>query len=230
MSLIILTFPVIKAQSIIQPGEISVTDLKKATEIDPWLIYQEEERFKLEVALFEINIISGGLTYSYKSDGRKLSTDMKKVLNSVKIGQKITFKINVRGIDGTIRYLEPFSIKVSAKTEYTLCPPSNNLKFVIFFETAKFELSIEAIEELNKAIEILKKEPDKKAKIIGFTDTVGAIEKNIDLSNQRAKAAADFIISKGVSKERINFSGNGAQVSAETVKTDRRVEIELFND
>lgn len=204
-------------------------DIKKATEIDPW-IYPELETYKIEVVSFEIDIVSGEFTYSYKTAGKNLSPEMKKAINLVNIGQQIIFKVYVRGIDGTVRILEPLSIKVSTRTEYIPCPPPNALKFILFFETSKFELSSEAIEELNKAVKILKSEPDKKVRITGFTDIKGDVEKNKNLSIQRAEAAADFIISNGISKERVSFSGKGAQTSAEAVKTERRVEIELFKD
>ena len=47
--------------------------------------------------------------------------------------------------------------------------------------------------------------------IEGHTDDVGRAEKNLDLSNRRARVVADYLIAKGVDSERIHAKGFGQQ-------------------
>ncbi|MDQ3191391.1 MAG: OmpA family protein [Bacteroidota bacterium] len=220
-------------EGILKSGKLSINDLQKAKELKVFL-QSPDNIEELKIISFRLIIErNGGLSTSFlNSGGNILSDEIKKALSTVKIGNKII--INNIFIQAFPTYvvgrLSPIMITISNVSSPIPCQQINNRTFRVFFKSGSIKLSIEAIEELNNVVEILKKEPDKKAKVTGFTDTVGDVEKNIDLSNQRAKAAADFIISKGVSKERINFSGSGDQASTEAIKTNRRVEIELFND
>ncbi len=55
--------------------------------------------------------------------------------------------------------------------------------------------------QLNKTIKI---------SIYGHTDNVGLAEKNLELSNQRAKGVYEYLISKGVDNSRLNYKGFGS--------------------
>ncbi len=50
---------------------------------------------------------------------------------------------------------------------------------------------------------------DSELLISGHTDSVGGDDYNLDLSERRAKSAADYIMSRGVSGARINIVGLG---------------------
>jgi outer membrane protein OmpA-like peptidoglycan-associated protein len=48
-----------------------------------------------------------------------------------------------------------------------------------------------------------------KIQISGHTDNTGDKQRNILLSNNRAKAVTEYLISKGIDKDRLSFKGYG---------------------
>ena len=54
-----------------------------------------------------------------------------------------------------------------------------------------------------------KKYNNKKVAIIGYTDNTGEKFYNLSLSLKRAKAVYEYLITRGVAKERLSFKGKG---------------------
>lgn len=79
----------------------------------------------------------------------------------------------------------------------------------IFFETAKFDLKEESFVELQKLNNLLNKNPRLKIEISGHTDNVGGKDYNQKLSENRAKAVFDYLITNGIAKERLTYKGYG---------------------
>ncbi len=79
----------------------------------------------------------------------------------------------------------------------------------IFFDTNKYNLKTESQTELNKLILFLNSNPEVKIEIGGHTDNVGNEEDNLLLSENRAKAVFDFLISKGIAESRLSYKGYG---------------------
>ena len=63
---------------------------------------------------------------------------------------------------------------------------------------------------LNKLVTLLQQEQTFSVKFIGHTSTDGTIETNQQLSLDRAKAAAKYVESKGISLSRIYYEGKGS--------------------
>jgi len=79
----------------------------------------------------------------------------------------------------------------------------------IFFKTDSYELEDESKVELIKLIELLNQNASIKILISGHTDNVGDTEHNQKLSENRAKAVNDFLISNGIAQTRITYKGFG---------------------
>ena len=105
----------------------------------------------------------------------------------------------------------------------------------VFFDFGKSVLLNTSFVELIKLIDLLNTNLDKKIKLIGYTDNKGSDEYNFTLSEQRAKAVADYLIENGISQERVSFEGKGNSEPIETNETDegrtknRRVEFIIFD-
>jgi outer membrane protein OmpA-like peptidoglycan-associated protein len=111
----------------------------------------------------------------------------------------------------------------------------------IMFDFNSHELDEAAHKEADRIIEVLIKYPEINIELTGHTDAVGVDEYNIRLSKNRADAVADYLIKKGVSRERITTKGigeaNPAAVnkyedgtdSPEGRKLNRHVSIRLSN-
>ncbi len=79
----------------------------------------------------------------------------------------------------------------------------------VFFETDSYVLKPESSGELQEVIDLLAQNSDMKVEIGGHTDNVGSVSYNQQLSQKRAKAVLDFLLSKGISGDRLRFKGYG---------------------
>ncbi len=79
----------------------------------------------------------------------------------------------------------------------------------IMFDFNSYDLDETAQKEADRIIEVLIKYPEINIELTGHTDAVGVDEYNITLSKNRADAVADYLIKKGVSRERITTKGIG---------------------
>ncbi len=79
----------------------------------------------------------------------------------------------------------------------------------IFFDYDKASLNNESVSELNRLVILLKEYPSIKIQVEGHTDNVGTHEYNQQLSEARAKAVVDYLISKGIDSARLKYMGFG---------------------
>ena len=90
----------------------------------------------------------------------------------------------------------------------------------VFFDLGKSTLRPESFVELDKLYDYLSKNPTLKIEIGGHTDTRGDDKDNMKLSNDRAKAVYDYIVSKGIDAKRMSFKGYG---ETKTVVSDAEI-------
>jgi len=102
----------------------------------------------------------------------------------------------------------------------------------VLFATNKAELLPSAQVKLNEVADALvKQSPDSKIVVEGYTDSQGTAPYNLELSQRRAKAVRDYLVSRGISSDRISSEGYGLtrpvadNSSAEGRANNRRVEI-----
>ena len=73
----------------------------------------------------------------------------------------------------------------------------------IFFDFDKWNIRTDAQYELENIVDILRKHPEMVIKIESHTDSRGGDRYNMRLSDKRAKATRDYIVSRGIGKDRI---------------------------
>jgi OmpA-OmpF porin, OOP family len=101
----------------------------------------------------------------------------------------------------------------------------------ILFETGKSTIKPESIPIVEQIYEMLKNNPGLKVSLEGHTDDTGTPVSNKTLSEARAKAVMDVIITKGINKERLAAKGWGQEKPVADNRTEegkaknRRVEI-----
>jgi outer membrane protein OmpA-like peptidoglycan-associated protein len=104
----------------------------------------------------------------------------------------------------------------------------------IFFASGKYELLAESYGELDKLLQVLKSNSKMKIEISGHTDAVGADADNLTLSNNRANAVMNYLLGKGIAKDRLSAKGYGETKFIATNDTDegkqlnRRVEFVIL--
>ena len=79
----------------------------------------------------------------------------------------------------------------------------------ILFDFDKHNIKPQAAFELDKLVELMKKNPDMVIKVEGHTDNRGSDAYNMDLSERRARSTVQYVISKGIAKDRISGQGFG---------------------
>jgi outer membrane protein OmpA-like peptidoglycan-associated protein len=79
------------------------------------------------------------------------------------------------------------------------------------FDTAKATIRPESFSRLDGVVEFMLHKPDTRVEISGHTDNVGKAKANKALSEARAQACRDYIVSKGVDKKRLEAVGFGAE-------------------
>jgi len=105
----------------------------------------------------------------------------------------------------------------------------------IFFDFDKTTLRPTSTAELDRLTKMLNDIPTLKIEISGHTDNIGSDEYNKNLSEGRAKTVVDYLIDKGIDRERLTFAGYGESQPIETNDTEegrqmnRRTEFEVLS-
>ena len=104
----------------------------------------------------------------------------------------------------------------------------------IFFDTDQYNLKPESFIELNTLLQLLLANPSLKIEISGHTDSIGSEEHNLELSKNRAKTVVEYLVAKGISPDRMTFSGYGFSEPIDTNDTEigrannRRTEFRII--
>ncbi len=124
------------------------------------------------------------------------------------------------------------------------CPTvSNEVKSVlnyavqnVLFRTGTDDFIEESFGALDQVLVILLDHPYYKLRISGHTDNVGRSKSNQVLSEKRAKACVEYLVNKGIPKDRLSYIGYGEDKPVAENSSDdgrrlnRRVEFEILVD
>ena len=82
----------------------------------------------------------------------------------------------------------------------------------IFFEFNKSNITYQGARELDKLVEVMQAYLDMKILVQSHTDSKGGADYNLKLSERRAQATVQYVISKGINKNRLSAKGLGGMV------------------
>ncbi|HQW53110.1 MAG TPA: OmpA family protein [Acinetobacter sp.] len=105
---------------------------------------------------------------------------------------------------------------------------------IIEFESGSAILTDAGNKILDEMVVALTKVGAKKVKIIGHTDSSGDANKNTVLSQERAMAVQNYLVSKSIAVERLSTAGKGSSQpvadnsTVEGRKKNRRIEFEVL--
>jgi len=111
----------------------------------------------------------------------------------------------------------------------------------IYFDFDKFNIREDAAKELDKVVQVMNEYPELKINAASYTDSRGKTAYNQKLSEKRAKATVDYIVSKGIDVNRINYAGygesqlvndcgDGVKCSEEQHQANRRTVFTIANE
>jgi outer membrane protein OmpA-like peptidoglycan-associated protein len=101
----------------------------------------------------------------------------------------------------------------------------------VLFDTGKSELNSGASRKLDQLAQFLSEHKDRRVQIDGFTDSVGSDSYNRELSQRRANAVKNALLTRGIDSTRINTEGYGkafpvaSNAESSGRQLNRRVEV-----
>lgn len=167
------------------------------------------------------------------------SNNVSKFLTCLNVEKQYALNILKKGY---LMYSKNFSLENGLdSTNYDIYaylePIELNEKFTLknlFFETDSYNINPVSYVELDRLVKFLQINPDVNIQISGHTDNVGTYQYNIQLSEKRAKAVADYLISQGINEKRISYKGYGftkpiaPNTNENGRKMNRRTEIVII--
>ncbi len=101
---------------------------------------------------------------------------------------------------------------VAGVTQWQGC---NDVVVQVLFDYKTADIKVSSHQTLDEMAEIIKTNPIfQKVEVQGHTDDLGDDEQNLALSQRRAEAVREYVISKGVSAERLTARGYGETLPA----------------
>ncbi len=105
----------------------------------------------------------------------------------------------------------------------------------VLFETASAVIADEFIPTLELGVAVMVLNPQVQMVVEGHTDSVGSDEDNLVLSQRRAEAVVDYLVSRGVDRARLQALGLGesepvaSNDTADGRQINRRIEVNLLD-
>jgi outer membrane protein OmpA-like peptidoglycan-associated protein len=115
-------------------------------------------------------------------------------------------------------------------------PPKTYTLRNVHFDTGKSSLKQSSFPALNDLVEVLKLKPTMVIEIAGHTDSVASEDFNQKLSEERAITVRNYLISKGISPDRLTAKGYGESQPVATNATEegraknRRTEVRIIKE
>lgn len=172
----------------------------------------------------------------------KLQTDEDgNYLITLPVGKDYAFNVHRKGY---LFYSENYDMSGTAPdsvftADIPMEPIEANAKVIlknVFFDTKKTDLKPESITELDNVVRLMNENPNMKIQIRGYTDNVGKPADNLILSQGRAVSVVNYLLNKGVKKERLSYKGFGETNPIATNDTEqgkalnRRTELSVVSN
>jgi outer membrane protein OmpA-like peptidoglycan-associated protein len=141
------------------------------------------------------------------------------------VGKDYTFTVNRQGYLFYSKLYELSSKKPDStyRNDIPLQPIELNATMAlknIQFELNSYKLLPVSLVELDKLLQLLTENPQLKVEISGHTDNIGSAADNLRLSQNRAKAVVEYLVSKGIDPKRLTSKGYGATKPVADNKTE----------
>jgi outer membrane protein OmpA-like peptidoglycan-associated protein len=173
-----------------------------------------------------IKSLGGAVVYEESSN-----VTLKLVKNKREIWVMVSPYNNATGYELTILEKGEMVQEVSANDMLEALNKDGYMALYIQFDTGKYSIKPESQPIIDQIVALLKNNAGLKLSIEGHTDNVGSAQSNKVLSEQRAKAVMDAVVSQGVEASRLSAVGWGQEKPVADNRTEegraknRRVEI-----
>ncbi|MDP5105476.1 MAG: OmpA family protein [Polaribacter sp.] len=126
-----------------------------------------------------------------------------------------------------------------SNSKYANTVTSSNVDFIrellnsgyinVYFNTNKTTIQEGSLNSVNYLKQFMIDNPSVSALLIGFADETGNADKNLQLSENRAKSVFEILVAAGIDPNRLSFSGGGedASVSQKARQFARKVTFKI---
>lgn len=135
--------------------------------------------------------------------------------------------------DNVILTKVPPFLQVKQKKEHSFYPIEKGAVFRL--EKVRFDYNDRdflpnSMDQLNQLVNLMNEYPTMVIKVEGHTDSRGNARYNKWLSLERAKAVYEYLITKGISRERLHYEGFGSSRPSSNINfsENRRVEFRIL--
>jgi outer membrane protein OmpA-like peptidoglycan-associated protein len=152
----------------------------------------------------------------YTTDATGTFTD---IIRGKKPGDKLQFSIKYEK-EGYVTVEKEYDILLDVNTVIDLKETMQKMEIgadiakiiqinPIYFDLAKWNIRADAAKELDKIVKVMQENPTMTIELGSHTDCRSSKAYNLSLSTKRAKSSAAYIVSKGITKNRIVGKGYG---------------------
>lgn len=110
--------------------------------------------------------------------------------------------------------------------------------FHVYFDFDKYNIRADATNDLDTLYALMLEYPEMKGELGAHTDCRGTFKYNVNLSNNRAKSAKQYLVDRGISPDRLTYKGygetklknrcaDGVECSEKEHQRNRRVEFKV---
>lgn len=137
--------------------------------------------------------------------------------------------LDIPATTGNAYYKNPFKVNIQ------FLPAKSFVLEDCNFETGKATLQPGSYTVLDELVAYLFRKDDERIELGGHTDNVGNAKKNLLLSEERAKAVREYLLTKGIDPLRVTAKGYGMKVPIASNKTaagkaqNRRTEVKILD-
>ncbi len=163
--------------------------------------------------------ITADIYYERLSDGKEIGHAQSNPNNgsytiALPAGELYGFRAEAEGYTGINDFLDLSKLHqyIEIERDLTLVPIEKGAVIRlnnIFFDFGKSDLKSSSFAELNRVVQFLQTHPDISIEIAGHTDNIGAAERKMEVSSNRASAVAEFLENSGINRDRIIIRGYG---------------------
>jgi outer membrane protein OmpA-like peptidoglycan-associated protein/tetratricopeptide (TPR) repeat protein len=167
-----------------------------------------------------INNRTGALVMSGLTSNGSL---LRSTLDDVRKDDMADYKIELsrkgylsKSANFNVVFKEPGDVAIHQLLDVSLSPIEKGIDIgkilhmkPIYFELGKSTIKADAALELDKIVAVMLENPGMTIELESHTDSRGSDAMNLALSDQRAKASAAYIVSKGIASSRIVGKGYG---------------------
>ena len=106
----------------------------------------------------------------------------------------------------------------------------------LIFQVGRSKISEESYEHLDDVLRMMNEHPTMVIQLEGHTDYLGSAKENLKLSQARVDAVKDYLVSKGVTKNRVRTKAFGGTTplsrddTPEAHRMNRRVELRIISN